>query len=162
MRNHPRCCLALLALSLATTHARATPPASDLYTTLEALDTAVFDSFNHCNDPLQLARHAAYFDAAVEFYHDTGGVTFSRAAMLANTAAHACGKYTRERVPGTLQVHPLPGHGALTVGEHRFCNTGGTRCQGRASFTMVWQQHDNRWQVTRVLSYGHRSEPATP
>lgn len=140
--------------------ALASPPDPGLQATLEALDTAVFDSFNACAQPQQLARHAAHFDPAVEFYHDSGGVTWDRAAMLANTAAHACGKYTRQRVEGSLQVHPVPGFGAITQGRHRFCSTNGTRCEGLAWFTMVWRQNADGWKITRVLSYGHQADAA--
>jgi hypothetical protein len=26
-----------------------------------------------------------------------------------------------------------------------------------ANFVMVWQQVDDQWRITRVLSYGHRA-----
>ena len=64
----------------------------------------MFDAFNRCADPAQLALHAGHFDPAVEFYHDTGGVTWTREEMLANTAKYACGHYTRELVAGSLQA----------------------------------------------------------
>ena len=35
---------------------------------VDALDSALSDAFNTCADPVQLAKHAAYFDPAVEFY----------------------------------------------------------------------------------------------
>ena len=69
---------------------------------IDGLDTAVFDAFNSCADPARLAEHAAYFDPAVEFYHDNGGVTWSRDEMIERTRANVCGNYRRERVPGTL------------------------------------------------------------
>lgn len=125
--------------------------------TLAALDTALLDSFNRCADPAQLERHAAFFDERVEFYHDTGGVTTDRAAMLANTARHACGRYTRQLVAGSLEVHPLAGYGAISQGRHRFCAPDGSHCGGEAVFVMVWQQQPAGWRVTRVLSYGHRA-----
>jgi hypothetical protein len=49
--------------------------ADPLYETMLALDTALFDSFNKCSDPAQLAKHAVFFDKDVEFYHDLGGLT---------------------------------------------------------------------------------------
>ena len=82
--------LYLLPLLLAAPAAPALAD-DDLATTIAALDHAVFDSFNRCQDPAQLERHAGYFDPAVEFYHDTGGVTWTREAMLDNTRRHACG-----------------------------------------------------------------------
>src|SRR5688500_4943279 len=53
--------------------------------TIAALDTAVFDAFNTCSTPVQLQKHATYFSPDVEFYHDTGGVTWSREEMIEST-----------------------------------------------------------------------------
>lgn len=122
---------------------------------IQALDDAVFDAFNRCADPEQLERHASYFAEDVEFYHDTGGVTWNRAAMLDNTRRHACGHYTRERVPDTLKVFPIRDFGAIEQGVHRFCRTDGA-CEGEADFVIVWRRTADGWRITRVLSYGHR------
>ena len=123
---------------------------------IDGLDTAVFDAFNSCADPARLAEHAAYFDPAVEFYHDNGGVTWSRDEMIERTRANVCGNYRRERVPGTLKVFPIKDFGAIAQGTHRFCPMGSTACAGEADFVMVWRERDGQWQVTRVLSYAHR------
>lgn len=123
---------------------------------MAALDAAVFDAFNHCSDPSQLEKHAGYFAEDVEFYHDTGGVTWNREAMLANTKKFVCGNFTRELVPGTLQVHPIKDFGAIAQGSHRFCQVSSGECEGEADFTMIWQNTGTEWQLTRVLSYGHR------
>lgn len=136
------------------------PP--DLQTTIAGLDAALFDVFNRCADPAQLAVHAGYFDPAVEFYHDTGGVTWNREDMLANTRRYACGHYTRQLVPGSLRVYPVKDFGAIAQGEHRFCQTDSGRCDGLADFTMLWRLRDGRWHVTRVLSYGHRTAADQP
>jgi hypothetical protein len=61
-------------------------------------------------------------------------------------------------VPGSLKVYPIKDFGALEQGQHRFCHGGEKRCEGLADFTIVWHQQDGRWIITRVLSYGHRSD----
>jgi hypothetical protein len=129
---------------------------------VDALDTAVFDSFNTCADPAQLAKHAAYFDEAVEFYHDNGGVTWTRDDMIGRTRENVCGNYRRERVPGTLAVFPIKGFGAIAQGTHRFCGLAEKDCAGEADFVMIWRERDGRWQVTRVLSYAHRQVAKAP
>lgn len=150
----------LLALALCAPLAAETPSGQDaLYSTIMELDSAAFDAFNHCADPQQLQRHAGYFDSAVEFYHDTGGVTWSRQEMLANTEQYVCGKFRRERVEDSLKVFPIKDFGAIAQGTHRFCQFGSDRCEGLAEFTMVWQQQEDGWRITRVLSYGHRANP---
>jgi hypothetical protein len=129
---------------------------------IEGLDTAVFEAFNTCADPAQLAKHAAYFDEAVEFYHDNGGVTWTRDEMIARARANVCGNYRRERVPGTLAVFPIKGFGAIAQGTHRFCALAEKDCAGEADFVMIWRERDGQWQVTRVLSYAHRPTAHTP
>ena len=135
----------------------ATPGADPLFDKISALDTAVFDAFNHCDKPGQLQKHASYFAPDVEFYHDTGGVTWTRQAMLANTEKNVCGHFRRERVPGTLKVFPIKDFGAIAQGEHRFCQFDSGKCEGLADFVIVWRNHDGHWEITRVLSYGHRA-----
>lgn len=135
-----------------------TKPAADpLFDTISALDTAVFDAFNSCSSPAQLQKHASYFAPDVEFYHDTGGVTWSRQEMLANTEKNACGKFRRELVPGTFKVFPIKDFGAIEQGSHRFCQFASGKCEGIADFVMVWRNQNGNWQITRVLSYGHRA-----
>ena len=135
-----------------------TQPATDpLFETISGLDTAVFDAFNNCSSPEQLQRHASYFAPDVEFYHDTGGVTWSRQDMLTNTAKNACGKFRRELVPDTLKVFPIKDFGAIAQGSHRFCQFATGKCEGIADFVIVWSNQYGHWQITRVLSYGHRA-----
>jgi hypothetical protein len=130
--------------------------ADPLFDTISALDTAVFDAFNSCSSPEQLQKHASYFAPDVEFYHDTGGVTWSRQEMLANTKKHACGNFRRELVPGTFKVFPIKDFGAIEQGSHRFCQFASGKCEGIADFVIVWRNQNGSWQITRVLSYGHR------
>jgi hypothetical protein len=142
----------------AVSAAPATHQAADpLFETISALDTAVFDAFNHCSSPEQLQKHASYFAPDVEFYHDTGGVTWSRQDMLANTEKYVCGHFRRELVPGTLKVFPIKDFGAIAQGSHRFCQFDSGKCEGIADFVIVWNNQEGHWQITRVLSYGHRA-----
>ena len=140
--------------------APAVEPATDLFSVIAALDTAVFDAFNNCSDPDRLQKHASYFASNVEFYHDTGGVTWNRQDMLANTAKYVCGNFRRELVPGSLAVYPIKDFGAISQGTHRFCQFKSGACEGMADFAIVWRLQDGNWQITRVLSYGHRATAA--
>ena len=160
--KHVACRCAIALLATVAMAASAGNPEPSLQDTMAALDRAVFDAFNRCADPTQLQAHADHCAPDVELYHDTGGVTWTRDAMIANTAKHACGHYTRELVAGSLRVYPVKAFGAISQGVHRFCQVDTGKCEGEADFTMVWHQHDGHWQVTRVLSYGHRPNPAAP
>ncbi|MGH8052940.1 MAG: nuclear transport factor 2 family protein [Stenotrophomonas sp.] len=154
---------ALLVLLFALAPLSASPAMADepmtpsLQDTIAALDFQVFDSFNRCTDPAQLQKHAGYFDPAVEFYHDTGSVTWTRDAMLANTRKHVCGNFTRELIPGSLEVFEIKDFGALSRGQHRFCDSKTHACDGLADFTILWRLQDGHWQITRVMSYAHRA-----
>ena len=134
--------------------------ADELFAVISALDGAVFDAFNNCSSPEQLEVHAGFFSPDVEFYHDTGGVTWNRQDMIANTAKNACGNYRRELVADSLRVFPIKGFGAIAQGTHRFCQIKAGSCEGMADFAIVWRNQDGGWKITRVLSYGHRPSAA--
>ena len=163
IRTLPLFSLLLLAALHAPPLAAADAPPADsqvqvsLFQEISALDTRVFDAFNHCGEPGRLDEHAGYFSPDVEFYHDTGGVTWTRDAMIANTKKYVCGNFTRELLPGTLKVYPVKDFGAISQGMHRFCQFGNGQCEGLADFTIVWRRQDGEWRITRVLSYGHRA-----
>ncbi|MDQ3205784.1 MAG: nuclear transport factor 2 family protein [Pseudomonadota bacterium] len=140
----------------------AAPGPDPLDKTIAALDAAVFDAFNRCSDPAQLDRHASYFAEDVEFYHDQGGVTWTRDEMIGRTRDNACGNYRRELMDGTLEVFPIKSFGAIAQGTHRFCESSSNTCDGMADFVMIWRERDGRWQLTRVLSYGHRAAASNP
>lgn len=140
-----------------TSQGAADKSAAGLFDTVAGLDRQMFDSFNQCEDPAQFERHRALFDSKVEFYHDLGGVTWDREQMLANVRENVCGKFRRELVPGTLRVYPIKDFGAMEIGEHRFCSSGGKTCEGRGEFVLVWRRLGDRWQVTRAISYAHRA-----
>jgi hypothetical protein len=137
---------------------RITAPATDsLFDTIAALDSAVFDAFNRCSSPAQLQKHASFFAPDVEFYHDMGGVTWTRDAMIAKTRKNVCGNFRRELVAGTLKVYPIKDFGAIEQGSHKFCQFATGKCDGLAEFVIVWRHQNARWQITRVLSYAHRA-----
>lgn len=127
-------------------------PAASVTATISALDTRLFDAYNRC----QLDEFGKLFAEDVEFYHDAGGVTWDRQTVIDNTRKYICGKVRRELVPGTLKVYPVKDFGAIEEGEHRFCEIASGQCVGAARFAMAWRQQQDGWQLTRVLSYGHR------
>lgn len=128
---------------------------------ISVLDRAVFDAFNHCSESGRLEEHAGYFSPDVEFYHDTGGVTWTRDEMIANTGKYVCGHFTRELVAGSMKVYPIKDFGAISQGVHRFCQVASGQCEGLADFVIVWRRQDGAWRITRVLSYGHRAAAGT-
>ncbi len=146
---------AALALILGSTGTAAPAEEVDAALTAEiaALDAKVFDAYNRCD----LKTFADFFSPRVEFYHDKGGVTWDRATVVANTRKWICGKVRRELLKDTLKVYPIKDFGAVEEGEHTFCQTATGECEGIAKFLMVWRRdRAGKWQMTRVISYGHR------
>jgi hypothetical protein len=63
--------------------------------------------------------------------------------------------------PGTLEVHPMDGFGALQIGAHRFCDVKLKQCDGSTGgvgkYIHLWQNTGDTWKITRVISYDHAS-----
>ena len=134
---------------------RTANPDDDLLRTIAALDTAVFDAYNRCD----LEKLGSFFAEDLEFYHDQSGLTRSRQSLVEAVKNNICGKVTRELVPGTLEVYPLKGYGAVEIGVHRFHHPGheDTEPVGEAKFIHVWQNKDGAWTITRVISFDHHA-----
>ncbi|MEQ1352753.1 MAG: nuclear transport factor 2 family protein [Candidatus Acidiferrum sp.] len=126
---------------------------TELETTVTTLDAALFAAYNQCD----LEKFASFIAEDVEFYHDKGGVTLGREALTDAIKKNICGKVTRALVPGTLQVYPMKGYGALEIGVHRFHHPGqeATETVGEAQFIHLWQYKNGAWKITRVISYDH-------
>lgn len=126
---------------------------SPLFDEIAKADAEMFAAYNaHDADKLE-----KFFDEKLEFYHDKDGLLTRDDAMkgLRSVFARNDGM-RRELLPGTLEVYPLGKYGALEVGAHRFCHVenGQNEC-GVFKFVQVWQKQNDRWTVTRVISYDH-------
>lgn len=154
-------CTALILAACFASAEAGNPGTSDslaqqsLFSTVSKLDADFFDSFNHCALPGQLQKHASFLVPNLEFYHDKGGVTWSRADYLANTKKNVCGQFRRELIAASLRIFPIKDYGAIEQGKQKFCWLKSGTCFGEAQFLILWHHLDNRWVVTRVFSYGH-------
>lgn len=149
--------LSVLAARVDAQSPQSTTPPDDLFRTIAALDGALFDAFNRCD----LEKFGTFFIDDVEFYHDQGGVTLGRQSLTESVKTNICGKVRRELVPGTLQVYPMHGYGAIEMGVHRFHHPKAedTEPVGEGKFVHLWQNKDGAWKITRVLSYDHHAVP---
>ena len=145
--------VAMLAAPVAAVHAQqpGQPPAESLSTAVAALDTKLFDAYNHCD----LETLGTMVDENLEFYHDQTGLSVGRAPFLDAIKNNICGKVQRVLVPGTLEVYPLKGYGAVEICIHRFTHPGDATNIGEAKSIMLWQLKDGVWHVTRVISFDH-------
>ena len=127
--------------------------ADPLFQTISALDKQLFDAVDRCD----MAKVESFWAADVEFYHDKDGLTVGREKIVTSIKNNLCGKVKRELVPGTLEVYPLNGYGAVEIGVHRFLHPWAQDhgVVGEAKFIHVWQKKDGQWKITRVISYDH-------
>jgi hypothetical protein len=158
-------CLTGATLDVPRVSAQVQPiaPRDTLFRTIAALDSALFDAYNVCD----LGRLGSYVSDDLEFYHDQTGLARGRQALVDGVRQNVCGKVRRDLVPGTLEVHPLKGYGAVETGVHLFCDprvyrTCSDTTSGSAKFVTLWRLADGVWQATRVISYDHVSSYARP
>ena len=159
--------LLALALAVATPAANAVaiPQGEALAAALTARDAEFFSLvFDGC-DPERLA---AMLTPDFEMYHDRDGVVARSSEAFVRQYGEDCvarqapdaWRSRRELVAATLNVHPVPGFGAIEDGEHLFYERHGDAPEhlaGRARFTQLWQLTPDGWRLARVFSYGHRA-----
>jgi Domain of unknown function (DUF4440) len=134
----------------ASAHAQNTP--DNLFQTVAALDTRLFDAYNHCD----LATLGDLVSNDLEFYHDKTGLAVGKKPFIDAIQQNICGKVERTLVPGSLEVYPLAHYGAVEIGIHRFTHPGHPEeGVGEAKFVTLWQNKDGKWFVTRAISFDH-------
>lgn len=122
----------------------------ELTQAITALDKQLFDAYNTCN----IEKLGTLVADDLEFYHDKTGLMVGKQPFLDAIKKNICGKVTRELVPGSLEVYPLHGYGAVEIGVHRFHHPGDSDV-GEAKFVTLWQYKDGAWKITRAISYDH-------
>ena len=149
--------IALFTLIAALAVGQAPPPKAEqdaLTATITALDTKLFDAYNHC----ELKTLGEMVSDDLEFYHDQTGLMVGKEAFLTAIKQNICGKVERTIVPGTLEAEPLKTFWSGGVRARTgFTHPGGTEGGGEARSVMLWQNKSGVWKVTRVISYDHHS-----
>ena len=143
---------AMLVVMSPPLHAQSNAQSGALFQTIQSLDTQLFDAYNHCD----LTTLGAMMSDDLEFYHDQTGLSVGKAPFIAAIKQNICGKVERTLVPGSLEVYPLKGYGAVEIGVHRFHHPAQPQDgMGEAKFVTLWQNKDGTWKVTRAISYNH-------
>ena len=156
----------ILAAAAAASATVVIPPQPQLTEEIVRADQELFDLF--FVQPCDVPRFRALLADDVEFYHDKDGFVARSAddfmadyrKNCASRADPAAWRSRRELVRSTLRVDPVPGHGAMEVGDHLFYErhgaAGAETLVGKAKFAMVWARgSDGKWRLSRVLSYSH-------
>jgi hypothetical protein len=129
------------------------PSTSPLYREIQKMDSALSEAFN-AHD---VSRLMILFSRDLEFYHDTGGLqSYDYVANGFKRLFASNNGIERSLVPGSLEVFPIKDYGAVEIGVHRFCHVenGEIEC-GDVQFVHIWKFEDEKWRITRVISYDH-------
>ncbi|MCJ7466783.1 MAG: nuclear transport factor 2 family protein [Maribacter sp.] len=120
-----------------------------LYHEIARMDSIYFEAYNTCD----MVKQAAIYADNVEFYHDQGGLSTSKKAILESIEKNICHKVTRELVPGSIEVYPIKDFGAVEIGLHKFHNSQEPDAVPKPSkFIVIWEQKDHNWLISRVIS----------
>jgi hypothetical protein len=137
---------AIMAMGNAYSQLATTDP---LYQTIARLDSILFTAYNTCD----MKTQAALYGDTLEFYHDHGGLDTSKQNVLKAIEKNICGKVSRELIKGSLEVHRIPGYGAIEIGLHQFHNKMEPGAKPQPSkFIVFWRQRGDQWQIAKVVS----------
>ena len=130
-----------------------------LYQEIWAADQAAFAAYNDRN----IGEFAQYLSSDVEFYHDQDG-----RIVPYDTLVKAFKHLFRPERPtqalrmidsGSFRVYPIPEYGAVETATHRFYEVSDEekRFATVAKTFMLWKKVDNRWLLSKIVSYDHRA-----
>jgi hypothetical protein len=131
--------------------------------TILSKDSVFWQAYNNCDLPV----FGEFISDDVEFYHDKGGITLGKPALIKSIQDNLCGnrdnfRLKREAVAGTVQVYAMKKnnviYGAVVSGEHIFSSWEKGKAEyksGQAKFTHLWLLTDGVWKMTRIFSYSH-------
>lgn len=165
MRTFSKLIIALLAFFFCKTSNAQMEPSSELYRTVQDLDSILFiNGFNNC----MLQEMDPYIAKDLEFYHDQSGISTSKEEFFEAINQNICSNWDkkpiRKLVKGSMEVFPLYNngviYGAIQKGVHQFYIKESDKepyLTSTAKFTHVFTMQDNLWQLKRVLSYDHNS-----
>ncbi|MGY6649969.1 serine hydrolase [Wenyingzhuangia sp. IMCC45574] len=145
-------------------------PKSNIYQTIIKLDSLLFSvGFNTCD----INQFKNLYSEDFEFFHDKDSIS-NKKTFLYNLKNGLCGspdnyQARRELVKGSTNIYPLYNkkklYGAIQTGTHLFFESikgQKERFGSSADFTHVWQLKNNRWKLTRSLSYNHQAKMVHP
>lgn len=136
----------------------------ELYQLLKAKDSLMFElSYNQLDT--SILEELAMED--IEFYHDQGGATYTKADFIngMKSLGNLSYKARREATKGTIEVYPMYQNGelyaAILKGEHAFYakepNDKPEYLTSTAKYTILWKRIDTKWKMSRIYSYDHQA-----
>jgi hypothetical protein len=98
-----------------------------------------------------------YVDTGLEVYQDNIGVRNDLQAVAAFEALFKKDYVlTRALIPGSMEVYPIEGFGAIQSGQHSFSHIEDGKLQVAIfKFMHIWRKKNGKWRITRLITYGH-------
>jgi hypothetical protein len=129
------------------------PVSGALYNEIAGLDSLMFNDFNAKN----LEGLKKYFEPSLELYQDNAGIRDYHETMEAFGALFKQSYVlSRKLVPGSMEVYPIKGYGAIETGRHRFSHIeGGKPISATFKFMNIWHQKNGKWRIARLITYDH-------
>ncbi len=133
---------------------------SNLYEEISKMDSLLFSAYNN----IDIDKYTSLISENVEFFHDKNGLINSKERIIESLKKIAKAKNNtaysikRELVKNTLEVHEIPGFGAMQTGVHQFIetNNGARTSTTQVKFIHIWKKQDENWVITKVFSYDHQ------
>ena len=143
--------ISILALSVPHANAQDSARSGLVYDELFRMDRELFDAaFVDCDQ----AKFGSIFTDDAEFYHDRTGANYGESVKQLQSCPRDNG-VKRTLVPGSLEVYPIKGFGAIQMGRHVFTRKGEQGAE-IAKFVHLWSYSQGKWRLSRVLSFDHR------
>jgi len=142
-----------MAGTLSAQEKKVAPTSLELYKEIEQADSIMFQAFNKQD----MFTFKAMFTEDLEWFQDNGGLIPYKTVFenFGNTFRNE-NKLSRELVRGSMEVHPIKDYGAIQIGSHQFRHfENGKEEIGTFKFLMIWQNKDEQWRISRVVSYDH-------
>lgn len=131
--------------------AQDSPRSGRVYDELAKMDRELFDAaFVDCDQ----AKFSSIFTDDAEFYHDRAGASYGESVKQLKSCPRDNG-VKRTLVPGSLEVYPIKGFGAVQIGRHTFTRKGEKGAE-IAKFVHLWSYSEGKWRLSRVMSFDHR------
>jgi len=129
------------------------PTSGQLFNEIAHLDSMLLVAFNSRD----LEGFKGYFNPGLELYQDNIGVRNYDESMKAfGELFKKDYVLTRKLVPGSLEIYPIKGFGAIETGQHVFSHIEDRKLESATfKFMHIWQKKEGKWRITRLVTYGH-------
>lgn len=124
-----------------------------LHKAIAAQDSMLFAAYNSQD----IGVIKTFLSPGIEWFQDNNGLLdYNTVVKNLEGLFSRDGKLRRTLLKGSLEIYPIKDYGAIETGIHRFEHIeDGKKIAGTFKFLMIWQKTDDKWLLTKVVSYDH-------